>query len=102
MTRSYYQKLPYYDDYWDNGGVHTNSGVNNKAVYLMVDGGTFDTRTITGLGWDKVAAIYYEANTNLLTSGSDYSDLYYAIQQACANLSAQNGISAGNLSLIHI
>ena len=36
----------------DNGGVHTNSGVNNKAVSLMVDGGTFNGRTVTALGWD--------------------------------------------------
>jgi len=26
----------------DNGGVHKNSGVNNKAAFLMVDGGTFN------------------------------------------------------------
>jgi hypothetical protein len=76
----------YYTDIFDNGGVHYNSGVNNKAVYLMVDGGTFNGKTITGIGWDKTAAIYYEAATNLITSGSDYSDLYYALGQACINL----------------
>ncbi|MBI5953997.1 MAG: M4 family metallopeptidase [Chloroflexi bacterium] len=74
----------------DNGGVHSNSGVNNKAVFLMVDGGTFNGQTVTSLGWDKTAAIYYEVNTNLLSSGADYSDLYYAVQQACVNLSATN------------
>ncbi len=84
MTSPYYHKLPYYDNSWDNGGVHTNSGVNNKAVSLMVDGGSFNGKTITGLGWAKVGAIYYEVNTNLLTSGADYSDLYYALQQACS------------------
>ena len=30
--------LPYYEGQDDGGGVHTNSGVNNKAVYLMVEG----------------------------------------------------------------
>ena len=82
----------------DDGGVHSNSGVNNKAVYLMVDGGTFNGFTVTGIGWDKTAAIYYEVNTNLLSSGSDYSDLYYAVQQACANLSITNykGITSAN------
>ena len=70
----------------DNGGVHTNSGINNKAVFLMTDGGTFNGKTVTGLGIPKVAAIYYEVQTNLLTSGSDYADLYYALSQACANL----------------
>ena len=94
ITSSLYEKKPYYDPYWDNGGVHTNSGVNNKAVFLMVDGGTFNGRTVTALGWDKVGAIYYEVQTNLLASGADYSDLYYALQQACTNLIGQKGISA--------
>ncbi len=71
---------------FDNGGVHTNSGINNKAAYLMTDGGTFNNYTITGLGISKVAAIYYEVETNLLTSGSNYKDLYYALHQACVNV----------------
>ncbi len=71
---------------FDNGGVHTNSGINNKAAYLMTDGGTFNGYTITGLGITKVAAIYYEVQTHLLTSGSNYKDLYYALHQACVNV----------------
>ena len=86
----------YYEGEIDNGGVHSNSGVNNKAIYLLVDGGTFNGKTVTALGWQKTAAIYYEANTNLLLSASDYSDLYYALQQACNNLIGQNGITSGN------
>ena len=84
----------YYQGEDDNGGVHTNSGVNNKAVYLMVDGDTFNGKTVSPLGWVKTIAIYYEVNTNLLISGSDYSDLYYALQQACSNLIGQKGITA--------
>jgi Zn-dependent metalloprotease len=76
----------YYTGASDSGGVHTNSGVNNKAVYLMVDGGTFNGKTVTALGITKTAKIYYEVQRNLLTSGSDYLDLYYALYQACANL----------------
>ena len=86
----------YYEGPNDNGGVHWNSGVNNKAVYLMVDGGTFSGITVTPLTWDKVGAIYYEAQTNLLTSGADYSDLYYALQQACTVLVGEKGITAGD------
>ncbi len=84
----------YYEGDLDNGGVHTNSGVNNKAVFLMVDGGSFGGITVSAIGWDKTAAIYYEAQTHLLSSGADYSDLYYALQQACANLTGQLGITA--------
>ena len=75
----------YYKEDGDNGGVHYNSGINNKAVFLLVDGGNFNGKTVTAIGWEKTEAIYYEVNTNLLTSGADYSDLYYALQQACTN-----------------
>ncbi|MFQ5400495.1 MAG: M4 family metallopeptidase [Anaerolineae bacterium] len=70
----------------DNGGVHTNSGINNKAAYLMVDGGTFNGKTVAALGISKVADLYYYAQTNLLTSAADYADLYDALQLAAANL----------------
>jgi Zn-dependent metalloprotease len=86
----------YYEGEADNGGVHWNSGVNNKAVYLMVDGGTFNGKTVTALGWEKTGAIYYEANANLLVSGADFSDLYYALQQACVNLIGQKSITPGD------
>jgi Zn-dependent metalloprotease len=80
----------------DAGGVHTNSGVNNKAAYLMVDGGTFNGYTVTALGITKVAKIYYEAQTNLLLSASDYNDLYNALIQACTNLIGTSGITAAD------
>ena len=86
----------YAQDVFDNGGVHINSGVNNKAVYLLVNGGTFNGKTVTALGWDKTAAIYYKVNTDLLVSGADYSDLYFALQIACSSLIGQKGITAAN------
>jgi bacillolysin len=80
----------------DQGGVHTNSGVNNKAAFLMTDGGTFNGRTVTALGADKTARIYYEAATDLITSAADYADLADALQQGCANLVGTSGITAGD------
>ena len=59
----------------DNGGVHTNSGVNNKAMFLLTDGQTFNTYTVTPIGLEKAVRVYYEAQTNILTSGSDYGAL---------------------------
>jgi len=70
----------------DAGGVHTNSGVCNKAAYLLTDGDTFNNYTVTGLGIDKAADLFYEVQTNLLTSASDYEDLYDCLQQAAVNL----------------
>ena len=84
----------YYTFAGDNGGVHFNSGINNKAAYLMTDGDTFNGYTVNGLGIGKVADIYYEAQTNLLTSGSDYADLHAALMQACQNLTGIDGISS--------
>jgi hypothetical protein len=72
----------------DDGAVHYNSGVNNKAAFLMTDGGSFNGKTITGLGINKTARIYYEVQTNLLTPGSNYADMYNLLQQACVNLIA--------------
>jgi len=83
----------YYTGSADNGGVHTNSGVNNKAAFLMTDGGTFNGQTVSALGITKVAKIYYEVQTNLLTSGSDYGDLYDALYQGCRNIIGVSGIT---------
>ena len=91
---------PNYDTdplFQDNGGVHHNSGVNNKAVYLMVAGGSFGGKAVTALGVSKTLAVYYEAQTNLLTSGADYADLYGALYQACLNLvGGTDGITNAN------
>ena len=86
----------YYYFSGDNGGVHFNSGIGNKAAYLMTDGDTFNGYTVNGLGISKVADIFYEVQTNLLTSGSDYADLYTAILQACQNLIGVEGITSGD------
>lgn len=70
----------------DNGGVHTNGGVMNKAVYLLTDGGSFNGYAVTGLGIPKVSRILYEALTNLLTSASGYAALADALEQAALTL----------------
>ncbi len=70
----------------DYGGVHTNSGVNNKLCYLLTDGDTFNGQHVDGMGVASVADLYYEAQTHLLTSSSGWSDLYLALRQAAVNL----------------
>ena len=77
----------------DNGGVHWNSGVNNKLAYLLTDGGTFGNFAIAPLGMEKVAKLYYEVQTNLLTSGADYQDLADGLYQGCLNLISE-GVTA--------
>jgi hypothetical protein len=86
----------------DSGGVHTNSGVNNKAAYLMTDGGTFNGETISGLGPAKVGAIYYTLEVAFLTSGSDYQDLYPGLPAACNTLAATraHGITSADCTQV--
>ena len=86
----------YYCGLNDNGGVHTNSGVGNKAAYLMVDGDIFNGKTVLGIGTIKTARVYYEAQTNLMPEGTDYPMLYNDLQMACNNLIGTSGISASD------
>jgi Zn-dependent metalloprotease len=82
----YIPKVADPDDTNDNGGVHKNSGVNNKLCYLLTDGDVFNGQTVSGMGILRVASLYYEVNTDLLTSGADWTDLYNALVQAAINL----------------
>jgi len=105
MNSSYYQCTTG-DDAGDYGGVHTNNGVANKAAYLMTDGANFSGYNVTGIGINKTAQLFYEAQTNILTSASDYSDLYDALIQAAINLdfnsseklTVQNAINATQMN----
>lgn len=72
----------------DNGGVHTNSGVQNFWFYLLTVGGNGtndngDSYSVSGLGIDKAAAIAFRNNTVYLNPSSNYNDArFYAIQSA--------------------
>ena len=79
----------------DNGGVHINSGVLNKAFYLMVTGGAFPNTTdnigqcqISGIGKEKAHLIIYRALITYLKgkTTANYADMYTAVNQACADL----------------
>jgi len=86
----------YYCGEGDNGGVHYNSGVGNKATYLLVDGDIFNGYEVTGIGMDKTAKIFSEVQTNMFTSASDYADLYDDLYQACVNLIGTSSITAAD------
>jgi bacillolysin len=79
----------------DSGGVHTNSGVGNKAAELIVDGGSLNGVKVHGLGGAnpstrlaavvKAAHLYYLTD-QVLATGSDYADLAATLTQACSEL----------------
>jgi bacillolysin len=77
----------------DNGGVHSNSGVPNHAYALMVDGGTYNSQTVTGIGLTKAGKIEYRTLAHYLLSASDFLDDYNALKQSCQDLIGIAGIT---------
>ncbi|MBL0385339.1 peptidase M4 family protein [Tumebacillus sp. ITR2] len=61
----------------DNGGVHTNSGIPNKAFYNFAT--AIGSRTIAGKVW-------YQADRDYMTSTTDFSGARAATLQAVAAL----------------
>jgi len=77
----------------DNGGVHTNSGIPNKAAYNIA----------TIIGKEKMEQIWYRTLTVYFKSGSQFTDARDASVQAAADLygsgsaevtAVQNGFAA--------
>lgn len=75
----------------DNGGVHINSGIPNKAYQLFA----------TAIGKDKAEEIFYYALTNYLVRSSQFIDCRASVEQAAADLygtaevqAAQNAFNA--------
>ena len=64
----------------DNGGVHTNSGITNKAAYNVA----------MSIGKDKMGQIWYRALTLYLTSSAQFSDARDASVQAATDLYGAN------------
>ncbi len=114
------QPNTYLGQYWiasggaDNGGVHTNSQVQNHWFYLLCQGGTGTndnaiSYNISGIGITDAEKIAYRNLTNYLTPNSTYADArMYAIQSAidlfgacsnnvsqCANAWYAVGVGAG-------
>ena len=59
----------------DNGGVHTNSGVGNRAAYLIAQ----------SLGIAKTAHLYYRTLL-ALPSGANYADLAGTLSATCTSM----------------
>lgn len=84
----------------DNGGVHTNSGVNNRAYALLADGDTVELKddgkpfanpvTVRGIGLTKAAHIFWRANSVYNTPASNFADNADALVMACTDLIGRN------------
>ena len=62
----------------DNGGVHTNSGIPNKAFYNFV--------TTPGVTRDNAGKVWYRALTQYLTANSQFIDAKNATIQSATDL----------------
>jgi len=72
----------------DSGGVHTNSGITNKAWTLLSDGVTGVT---TGMGRAKLTRLAFLTMTQRLTPWTRLNDVPLAMRDACDQLVARGG-----------
>ena len=73
----------------DGGGVHVNSGVPNHAYALLVDGGSFNGRSINGIGRVRAVHLWWRAQSVYLLPASDFADLADALEASCDDLRGQ-------------
>ncbi|OGX80625.1 bacillolysin [Exiguobacterium sp. SH31] len=78
----------------DNGGVHINSGIVNKAAYLLGNGGSHYGVSVQGVGVMEMGDIYYRALTVYLTPTSNFSSLRQAVVQSAKDLYGSTSIQA--------
>lgn len=75
----------------DQGGVHTNSGVQNFWFYLLSQGGSgtndlANAYSVSGIGINQARQIAYRNLTTYLTPNATYMDAYYGSLQAAQDL----------------
>lgn len=98
-----YYGVNWYDGGADNGGVHTNSSVQNHMFWLLATGGveTDDngiTTHVEGIGFDNAIAIAWEAMMNYLNSTNGYPtarNAWIAAAAALFGTCSQQMISTG-------
>ncbi len=70
----------------DFGGVHTNSGVQNRWFSLLTDGGTHNGITVQGIGVSNAGRITYSNMTRFLQATSQYDDAREGAINAARNI----------------
>lgn len=67
----------------DNGGVHINSGIPNRAFCLAA-------RTIGGYAWQRAGLIWYRTLTGALNPNADFQTMANATTTVAGNLFGQS------------
>jgi Zn-dependent metalloprotease len=92
----------YVDTTSDSGGVHTNSGIQNKATFLMTEGGFHNGRNVTAMGRTRTSRLLYFLTRYLqptTATFSDARDFAVATAQTFVNLGFY-GFSAANICTV--
>ncbi|NOZ06124.1 MAG: peptidase M4 family protein, partial [Chloroflexi bacterium] len=84
----------------DQGGVHVNSGIPNKAAYLIAHGGTYHGIVVSGIGIAKTEQIYYRTLVHYLTPASSFWDAREASIQSCNDLIGSFGIASTDCNAV--
>ena len=72
---------------------YDNSWVIIHAYALMADGGTYNAKTITGIGLAKAAKIHYRAMIYYLEQAATFLGSYNAVRRSCLELIGTSGIT---------
>ncbi|HEX8150675.1 MAG TPA: M4 family metallopeptidase [Pyrinomonadaceae bacterium] len=96
------------DFFNDNCGVHDNSGIQNKAFYLLAEGGVhpYSGVYVPGIGRHAAAQIFYRALTTYLFPSANYFNARSATVQAAADIygagSAQHSATAATWDAVGV
>lgn len=84
-----------------NTYVHVNSGVLNKAFYLMSDGGSHKGCQMQGIGRDAAAALLYKALTTYMKGrpNSQYLDMYNGLNSSCGDIYGATSATCANIKV---
>ena len=84
----YYPERVYIGSGYDNGGVHFNSGIQNKAFYLLAEGGTHPDSgvTVAGVGREVAERIFYRALEVYVTPSAQFIDVRNACVSAAGDM----------------
>jgi Zn-dependent metalloprotease len=69
----------------DNGGVHINSGIPNRAFYVTA-------YELDGLAWEKAGRIWYQTLCDRLTNTSNFQDAANLTHQVAGELFGVNSL----------
>ena len=91
----------------DNGGVHSNSGIQNHFFYLLSEGGNgfndgLEYEPFEGIGVEKAVQLAYRALTAYCGPRTDYGDITRCWMSAAADLVNDKVITAEDAEKVEL